>query len=466
MDNDETSTPMEPRTPESEWSSIRTQSPPLVELSMRKGEDAPNDGTHKSMTLLNYDSGTEHDGIDFVGTSVVGVIEEKINKGFRREMLQPRSDELRPTYYLTPESDIDQITHNVNLDDQLILSQSPPNFDMTPPLAWDMLTGSTISSLTNMPTPQSQFGSLSDNESCLARLLPPEISAISDGKKRVRQVSLSDNESDVEDKHNPKGRKKSNGMRNEEPLLACPFYKRFPGKHHDCSRYVLKRGKDVKQHLKRLHTTPALYCARCYQTFHNTKDRDEHARDAKCPVLHDPQFEGVTEDQRKKLDQSTKRSKSLEEQWHIIWDVIFPGVEHPKSPFMGNPQTEAVSLLRDLWNRRGADILASVPDNGRFSPVDMSAHMVMERLFDQLEEESGAAKFSARYGSLPSPSTMHDMSDHLSQSIFSQSFMEEPLNMEVSDTFWSPCTWRDSDGYPEAGLPPTPASVILNNSKQ
>ncbi|KAM0812563.1 putative C2H2-type domain-containing protein [Seiridium cardinale] len=462
MDNDETSTLIEPRTPESDWSSPRTQSPPIVELSMQKGENALNDGTHTSMTFPNYDSGTEYDGIDFVGTSVVGDIEEKINKGFRREMLQPRSDE----YYLTPESDIDQITHNVNLNDQLIHSQSPPNFDMTPPLVWDMLAGSTISSLTNMPTPQSQFGSLSDNESCLARLLPPEISAISGGKKRVSQDSLSDNESDGEDKRNSKGRKKSNSTRNEEPLLACPFYKRFPGKHHDCSRYVLKRGKDVKQHLKRLHTTPALYCARCYQTFCNTKDRDEHARDAKCPILHDPQFEGVTEDQRKKLEQSMKRSKSLEEQWHIIWDVIFPGVEHPQSAFMGNPQTEAVSLLRDLWNRRGFDILASVLDNGRFSPVDVSANMVMERLFDQLEEESGAEKFSARCGSLASPGTIQDMSDHLSQSIFSQSLMEEPLNMEVSDTFWSPCTWGDSDGYPKAAVPPTPSSVILNNPKR
>ncbi|KAK6066694.1 HET and ankyrin domain protein [Seiridium cupressi] len=317
-----------------------------------------------------------------------------------------------------------------------------------------------------MPTPQSQFGSLSDNESCLARFLPPEISAISGGKKRARQDSLSDNESDGEDKRNSKGKKKSNGTRNEEPLLACPFYKRFPGKHHDCSRYVLKRGKDVKQHLKRLHTTPEFYCARCYQTFHNTKDRDEHARGAKCPILHDPQFEGVTEDQRKKLEQSMKRSKSLEEQWHIIWDVIFPGVEHPKSAFMGHPQTEAVSLLRDMWNRRGGDILASVSDNGRFSPVDVSANMVMERLFDQLEEESGTEKLSARCGSLASPGPIQDMPDHLSQSISSQSLMEEPLNMEVSDTFWSPCTWGDSDGYPEAALPPTPSSVILNNSKQ
>lgn len=62
----------------------------------------------------------------------------------------------------------------------------------------------------------------------------------------------------------------------EAKPLACPFYKRDPKQHQVCGKYKLRRIKDVKQHIYRLHYNPELYCPRCRLKFECFSKRDHH----------------------------------------------------------------------------------------------------------------------------------------------------------------------------------------------
>lgn len=54
-------------------------------------------------------------------------------------------------------------------------------------------------------------------------------------------------------------------------FLACPFAKKNPVKYRGCYGYVLRRIKDVKQHIQRWHQLP-IYCGRCQEVFKSEED--------------------------------------------------------------------------------------------------------------------------------------------------------------------------------------------------
>ncbi|KAK7972177.1 hypothetical protein PG988_006311 [Apiospora saccharicola] len=204
------------------------------------------------------------------------------------------------------------------------------------------------------------------------------------------EPTCADSDSDTESRYSCK--KARHAI--DELLFACPFLKRFPLKYRDCSKFTFKRVRDVKQHLNRIHRTPEFYCPRCYVTFNGAKDRDEHTRDMKCQTQHaNGRFEGVTEEQKEQLLLNKGRNKSHEEQWFLIWDIVFPGTSRPKSVYRFNPQEEAVMLLRDVWNTKQREILADV------GQADGTIHVLMEKLFDRLEWETRVPSQPVRKGS-------------------------------------------------------------------
>ncbi|KAK3370971.1 hypothetical protein B0T24DRAFT_512290, partial [Lasiosphaeria ovina] len=145
----------------------------------------------------------------------------------------------------------------------------------------------------------------------------------------------------------------------EEPqwLLACPFHKRDPvkygiqhgnsgnGKKHRyraCMGPGFKSVQRLKEHLKRVHSP--VQCERCYEVFPGTdratcltKLAEHRIMDVSCPKLEDSsKKEGISEAQWAALDkQNRKKNQEIHrvEKWFEIWDVVFPGVERPKSPW-------------------------------------------------------------------------------------------------------------------------------------
>lgn len=173
--------------------------------------------------------------------------------------------------------------------------------------------------------------------------------------------------------------------------LACPFQKLDSHKHHDCLKYALHRIKDVKQHIYRRHRQPDYYCARCFEIFKAADVRDEHARSNHCKNLPDPGFEGISEDQKIRLNKSSSRGLDPQEQWFEMWDIIFPGKPRPSSAWVGSYMEEMVPLLRSLWKNKRSNILAKV-EKGQRRPLDRSLlDDVVGTIFNCLEDEASAS---------------------------------------------------------------------------
>lgn len=178
-------------------------------------------------------------------------------------------------------------------------------------------------------------------------------------------------------------------------LLACPFYKKDPHKYQYCLSYQLRRIKDVKQHVYRKHSKPEFYCSRCFQVFSTASDRDLHTRPASCEMQTDPQYDGITTQQKKALGAIyVNRGKSLVDQWYDTYDIIFPSETRPDSVFVGNYFEEVIPLLRAFWNTRQSGIISNIVESGYCDgSVDQgSINAIISTVFDQFEESiDGAA---------------------------------------------------------------------------
>lgn len=184
-----------------------------------------------------------------------------------------------------------------------------------------------------------------------------------------------------------------NNEKGSNMVFACPFQKFDPHKYHKCLKYRLNRIKDVKQHIYRQHTQRPYYCALCYEFFITSDDRDEHSRRAGCKRRPQPQFEGITEDQRNELKKSSPRKKPLHEQWFEVWDIVFPGRQRPQSAVIGNYVEEMIPLLRDLWNEKRTEIISGVIDTRcERNQVDSGLlEDIMDSVFDRFEAEKTRA---------------------------------------------------------------------------
>lgn len=172
--------------------------------------------------------------------------------------------------------------------------------------------------------------------------------------------------------------------------LACPFQKRNPSQHQRCFALSLQRIKDVKQHIYRCHAKPEYYCASCYEVFDTANDRDKHSRRRECRKLDRPSlphFEGITEEQRKQLNEKSNRTMNIEEQWFQIWAVLFQDAVRPRSVYLGNCLEEVVPLLREKWRRQGSSIMAHA---GEVDARQLSCAMncAMDIFFKSLEGDT------------------------------------------------------------------------------
>ncbi|KAI1655577.1 hypothetical protein F4813DRAFT_155999 [Daldinia decipiens] len=171
--------------------------------------------------------------------------------------------------------------------------------------------------------------------------------------------------------------------------LACLWYKKDPLKYSSCAKYKLLRIKDVKQHTYRRHMKPDIYCSVCFKVFSKEKERDRHMQKKLCTPRSEPEFDGLSEQQRKELNQSANRGKDDVERWYCMWDTIFPSERRPLLPYLGVGRQELLPLLRSFWNQRHQDIIRNVlqrPSQRKVEPK--MVQNVMDTIFDRFEAES------------------------------------------------------------------------------
>ncbi|KAI1736966.1 hypothetical protein F4680DRAFT_235639 [Xylaria scruposa] len=131
------------------------------------------------------------------------------------------------------------------------------------------------------------------------------------------------------------------GPPSAELSFGCPFYFHDKEEHQSCLNYKLKRIGDVRQHIWRSHVQPS-YCPRCgivFQNDINYAQRDIHINDRQriCEAISDlPRYSGATSDQLASMTTAANHryNSTDRDRWYSIWDLMFPGVDRPPSPYV------------------------------------------------------------------------------------------------------------------------------------
>jgi hypothetical protein len=65
-----------------------------------------------------------------------------------------------------------------------------------------------------------------------------------------------------------------------------------------------------------------------------------------CPILPSVQWDGITEPQRQQLEQRVSTKRTIEQNWYIIYEILFPGCAKPKSPYLSKDLSEEISAFQ------------------------------------------------------------------------------------------------------------------------
>jgi hypothetical protein len=134
-------------------------------------------------------------------------------------------------------------------------------------------------------------------------------------------------------------------------LLACPFWKGNEATWKHCFRYKLKRIRDVKLHLRRVHARS--FCVRCGGEFEGRQTLDAHY--AFTPPCATRSFlrKWLSEDQKESLAKRSNPKFTIEQQWYAIWDIVYPGRPRPDSPYADQSLSERSELISRVLPDRG-----------------------------------------------------------------------------------------------------------------
>jgi hypothetical protein len=126
--------------------------------------------------------------------------------------------------------------------------------------------------------------------------------------------------------------------------LACPFQKALPDLHLGCLGRNLNRIQDVKQHLRRSHFRT--YCNKCSTLFPFRSALEDHGcpKPGAAPILIEPRY-CITDREYTKLGENARGSP--EEQWFLVWDMLFPDRPRPYSPYQDGEITPDQVVIRE-----------------------------------------------------------------------------------------------------------------------
>ena len=180
--------------------------------------------------------------------------------------------------------------------------------------------------------------------------------ASGNGSKKRKRDDKEDDSPNDDSRCSPGTAPKSRVIQRRRLLLACPFCKKDPQRHRACYRKILTKISYVKQHLSRFHRLP-IYCSVCYATFDSEDIRDDHARSRSCDEQPKIAWEGVSEVQKKELQKRVSPKMSEEDQWYMIFEVLFPGEPRPRSAYVDTDLAEDLRAFRDFAMNHGPRII-------------------------------------------------------------------------------------------------------------
>ncbi|KAL0932111.1 uncharacterized protein CTRU02_213064 [Colletotrichum truncatum] len=231
------------------------------------------------------------------------------------------------------------------------------------------------------------------------------------------------------------------GDGNEEPnrpedlLWACHYYKRWPWKHFGCLHQPQKAPRYVKTHLLRKHLQP-IHCTICHEAFGTHAEMNAHIVAMSCSraMGPSPYCDAISNDQRDQLKTLQSAGESEVEKWYKIWDILFPGVQRPPSPYMTGDSSQqmcqffdeevyplyeqtllqgdvlnggqiryAMAVLRNIIDRRAAPpTRGHAPNNSVNYNTNHSPARIMRLLawFPPADHRTNLGYLTSRYGEL------------------------------------------------------------------
>ncbi|KAI1839881.1 hypothetical protein JX266_013913 [Neoarthrinium moseri] len=144
-----------------------------------------------------------------------------------------------------------------------------------------------------------------------------------------------------------------------QTLFSCPFYKSNNIRYTDCLKMSeLRTIHDVVQHLWLRHKQPP-YCPVCFTTFEHMSARDQHIIARNCSPRSPVQIEGISNNQKWQIDSVMFQNKSQRNQWHDIWQFLFPGNPCPRSIYNDDETEIVIARIRAYWRSHGRQIVGT-----------------------------------------------------------------------------------------------------------
>ncbi|KAF1346282.1 hypothetical protein BDV97DRAFT_401622 [Delphinella strobiligena] len=96
-----------------------------------------------------------------------------------------------------------------------------------------------------------------------------------------------------------------------------------------------------------------LHCPTCCAYFKDENERDQHIRRRSCVQAELREVEGISDEQRRKLDKRACKKNTVEENWYLTYEILFPGMDRPKSPYLDTVGCEHVESMRNFIDAEG-----------------------------------------------------------------------------------------------------------------
>ncbi|WQF76806.1 Putative nucleoside phosphorylase superfamily [Colletotrichum destructivum] len=172
--------------------------------------------------------------------------------------------------------------------------------------------------------------------------------------------------------------------RMKEPSFACPYAKKDPLIYPSCVGRRFLRVRDTKKHLQQSHLLPNYYCIACKEPFRSRGAFDVHVSTIGCQAAMKSSLVGLASGQRREpvsrtnLVQGDHRNPRLQEaqkaqgadkrlesqistslgsddghstenkKWFIMWDILFPGMTRPSSPYVDDEATVSTLNIDEI----------------------------------------------------------------------------------------------------------------------
>lgn len=171
----------------------------------------------------------------------------------------------------------------------------------------------------------------------------------------------------------------------KKPRMACLFAKAgIPGLGASCYSQGYATISQLKDHIHRYHVRPRHYCPRCRTVFKEASDLEKHLRQPDTCEIELVTADGITEAEEKRLLMKTRIHLQLATKWYLMWDLLFPQLVRPASPYWEG----LVSTILHAFRRHTADKLPTIISERLASELDASQFTDMRTSIDKIVSES------------------------------------------------------------------------------